>query len=223
METYKNLKKGTKIGLVISIALCLIMLALNVCDLIIPPSFGGEMNPAEAPQQNITEQMPDAAMPGNTVDIPGFARPALNIVFCLIVILYAVVGYKKPHGNMLKTLFFIFAVYLLAIASIDFMGRSSEYIQNGLVAMAALIVAYISGRLNKLEKNRILLVIAGALLFIKVIMGFWAVPPHAENAGFAVMVMPVIRQAALLIDLAALGFAYTARFEEHKAAGLEDK
>ena len=212
METYKNLKKSTKIGLIISAILCILLLCFCTVELISPI----RPNVPNAPEGQMT---PPAE---NFVNLPGFLRPALNIALCLAICLYAFWGYKKPHGNMLKYTFLSYAAYLLVYAMIDTMTMSKNFIANGLIAFSALLVAYIAGRLNKLEKNKILLIVIGVALTVNIILGMIVREPLMESFAFEIL-LPLVRNSIYLVALAALSLAYVARYEEHKAAGLADK
>lgn len=223
METYKNLKKGTKVGLAISAVLCVLLLAFCTHELISPPKILPREIAAISAEQNVPASPEQMAPPAtNAVNIPEFIRPVLNIALCLLIMFYAFLGYKKPHGNMLRFTFFAFSVYLLAFAMIDAMTMRGSTIENGLTAFSALLIAYISGRLNKLEKNRVLLVITGAALAVNVVLGVISVCSHVGAFELGLL-LPFFRQSVSLVALAALGFAYTARYEAHKADGLEDK
>ena len=87
-------------------------------------------------------------------------------------------------------------------------------VRNTCDVLAALIIVYVSGRLNKIEKNKKLLALAGLLMFTHYIM-----PVFKGN----VVLNSLLGSVCPLLIMFALGFAYTARFEEHKAAGLEEK
>ena len=207
MKDYENLKKGTKNGLLVTSILCVAMLILLLVNLI-----RGFISPAP---QIMPTPMGDQNPVG--IVIPGSVHVILDIVLFVAVIIYAFVGYKKPHGDMLRIIFFGFSIYLLAYACIDFLTKPN-YFGNSFVALSALIIAYISGRLNKLEKNRKLLIIVGILLCTAEILSFISNPHQIDLET----IMVIICQSSSPIALAALGFAYTARYEEHKAAGLED-
>ena len=210
METYKNLKKGTKIGLIITAVLCVAMLAML--------SFTLVRGFAAPPPQNMPES--EGVPNPNAFVIPGNVHVILDVVLFVAILLYAFFGYKKPHGDMLKILFFVFSVYLLAYACIDFMTKSSNYIGNSALALSALFVAYISGRLHKLNKNKILLLIVGVLLCVAEVTSFIDGPAHRFDFD---SIQLMICQSTAIIAHVALGFAYTARYEQHKAAGLADK
>ena len=182
METYKNLKKGTTIGLIISAALCVVALVGEIMSFV-----------------RLNNSNPQAII-----------FVCLRIVIVMGTIVYTLVGYKKPHGNMLRATLFIFAGFLGTVALTAYNGI------NGFLSMvAAITVSYIAGRLNKIEKNRILLVIVGVLLLSGQIAEI--IHANSQNAFVAINIL------LPLIIFTALAFSYTARYEQHKAAGLEDK
>ncbi len=207
METYKNLKKGTKIGLIISMVFIIFGIVLSVYNIVAAgriPALPGEgmdlgANPAPAAHGVI----------------PPVVRNCIDLVLLLAVTFYAVIGHKKPHGNMLKYLFLAFGTMLvLNVCLTGINGSISEIISSVLTGFAVMIFTYVSGRLDRINQNRIFLVIAGvfllATMLIPAFSGFFLIN------GFLSSLTP-------LIVLLALGFAYTARYEEHIAAGLEDK
>ena len=189
METLKNMKKGTKVGLIVSLVLCAAVLINGAI------SIGNLFSV------------------GNTL----FAIYALSdIVMAALILLYLFFGYKKPHGNMLRYLFFVFSIYN-AFLGIAGMAGEAEFITGCLSVFAALIIAYVAGRLDKINKNRFVLIFVGLLLLaLFVVDGF--------ITGIPISTFPeVFGQLTQLIAFTALSFAYTARYEQHKEAGLEDK
>ena len=187
METYKNLKKSTKVGLLLACFLILTVLVTNIFSLV---------------------------SSSTTVDIGRVILIVLNMVISSFVLLYAFFGYKKPHGNMLKILFFAFSIFLAFRGTFAIAGMKS-YLYGDLHILSALVITYIAGRLNKIEKNRILLVFVGTILLAAFIVATVKHPIFV----FA----KILDDLTSIISLAALSLAYTARFEEHKAAGLADK
>lgn len=187
METYKNLKKGTKIGLIILAVLLLAVLAAAIISVV--QLFGSD-------------------------EIGLLIFRTGDAVISAFVLVYAFFGYKKPHGNMLKILFLIFAVYLAFCGTLAISGNK-VYLIGDLFILAALTMAFVAGRLNKIEKNRFILMFGGmVLLAIFVIF----------NIKFPALIFSqIIENLTPMIILATLSFAYVARFEEHKAAGLADK
>ena len=150
--------------------------------------------------------------------VPGYIHIILDLLLFTFILVYSFIGYKKPHGNMLRYVYFGFSVYLLAFACMDFMMKRTNYIANSMVAFSALLIAYVSGRLDKMTKNKIILVLVGILLLVADIYTFAADPNH----GFDIITM--IGMSSGLIAHAAIGFAYVSRYEEHKTDdNLDDK
>lgn len=122
---------------------------------------------------------------------------------------------------MLRSTFFIFSMYLAFFAVLDIVSvdnlKSKFYVSVGCTLFSALIIAYIAGRLNKIKKNRILLIAVGIMMLTaRIINGFQLNYEIKDTVAIICSITP-------MFILAALGFAYTARYEEHKAAGLADK
>ncbi len=189
METYKNLKKSTKIGLLLTCILTMAVLAVSIMLIVI--------------LFNIAD-----------IGIGLRILPIGDAVISVFVLLYAFFGYKKPHGNMLKILFFAFSIFLafrgtLAIADVK------SYISGDLIILTALMIAYVAGRLNKIGQNKFYLIFGGLLLLAAFVI------TSIEHPFFGFT--QIISDLTPMAILAALGFAYTARYEEHKAAGLADK
>ena len=189
MKIFDNLTKKTKVGIIISIVLSVLLLITSVISTI--RSFSaGRMSAG--------------------------IHACLGILIELIIIWYVLTKYKQPHGNSLRFAYFAFALDIGLIGIID-MGGSELYVTKIILFIAALIIAYISGRLNKIEKNKKLLVLVGLLLLACAIIRF-------VNIGDSHLTMfRTIGYIAPMARLFALGFAYTARYEQHKEAGLEDK
>lgn len=188
MEKYKNLKKGTKVGLIISAILLAAVLVNNVFSVVKTFSIG---------------------------QIPGGIASIIDAVMCVIILLYVFFGYKKPHGNMLKFVYFMFAISLALQGTLE-IASNGHYAIGDLCVLVALLIAYVAGRLHKIEKNKFTLILVGLLILAKTIVVFLTSP-----IPFVFLI--IFGQITPIIIFATLCFAYAARFEEHKAAGLEDK
>ncbi len=195
METYKNLKKSTKIGLIVSMVFVVFAVGVGFFNLI---HF--LMNDLSA----------------------GFI-PALKIVMTLIMsfltLLYATVGYRKPHGNLLRWMFMVFGFVVAWSEAMPGPPVHVELQTLGTVCSVttALIIVFLSGRLQKIKQNQMLLCVATVFLIAQIVLKMIA--STMVEFMFAVFLDSCIPLFLLL----ALGFAYVARYEEHKAAGLADK
>ena len=190
MDVYKNLKKSTKAGLIISLVLIAIGLVLGIYSLAV--GFSG---------RNIGIQL----------------HIVIVLIEYLLVAFYALWGYKKPHGNILR--YTMFAFGFLCMYKFFVPGKpvtaNIEYIANACIVLAALLIVYMSGRLNKIDKNKIIMIVVGILLVANIIL----MRLTRETFSFG----SFVRSLSLPVCWAALCSAYTARFEAHKAAGLADK
>ena len=190
METYKNLKKGTKVGLILSFVFVIIGVILSTISLLF-------------------------LIGNDAFSIPLVLGNAANFVLYAFVAFYTFAGYKKSHGNMLRYLYLTFGAYIVVEATLfPSFSIAGLILGNICYTFAALIITYVAGRLQKIEKNRWLLVVAGILMLVRLILVKINLPIFAIGTLLGDI-------TPLLIHLA-IGFAYTARYEEHKAAGLED-
>jgi len=80
---------------------------------------------------------------------------------------------------------------------------------SGIVAM---LIAYICGRLNRIEKNKILMIVVGVIL----------VALAAIQVIGTSRFMRSITSISNVVYWLTLCLAYIARYEEHKEAGLSD-
>ncbi len=245
MEVYKNIKKGTKVGLIIAMIFVFLGIGTSIYNLIAAQQPPTDMVEAQKPTEEIVEaQKPteeiaetqkstgkivDEKQPDEMNDehkmapakapevpktgVPGYVKDIISLVLYVLTGFYTLFGYKKPHGNLLKYLFIAFAISLILNVCLTNIAESAITVIISLCScLAALILMYVSGRFHKIEKNRILLIVAGVMLFAAMLLPLF-------SGKF--IISGCLNSCSAPIMLLALGFAYTARFEEHKAAGLE--
>jgi len=148
--------------------------------------------------------------------IVGFGKgPLWSTITCIVMFVlifyYAIWGYKKPHGNMLKYLMLLYALSLLAsiYSAVIF---NAPVTAIGL-AIAMIFIGYIAGRLNRVEQNRVFMIIVLLILIYEYVLA-----ALAYKAGFF-GTLAVISPLIMWIDLY---LAYLLRYKEHKEAGLMD-
>ncbi len=142
-------------------------------------------------------------------------QDCVNLIIYALVLLYSLSGYKTPHGNLLRGLFFAFGISLIVKVILPNPTGGLVYIfADFCTAVGALVVAYLAGRMDKIEKNKNLLFVAGIFLLAGIILTVMAV-------DFSIL--GLIGSCASIIVLAALGVSYTSRYEEHKTVGVENK
>lgn len=140
---------------------------------------------------------------------------SLGLIVLIFVALYGFVLYKKPHGNLLKIAMLLFAaVYIVSAILIASQGI-------GIVALsiigtlAASAIIYGAGRLNRIEQNKYIFVVADIIFFALEL--YTAITcPAGSFVGTFVFFNYFIIFTTLLI-------AYFVRYKEHKEAGLTDK
>ena len=188
----KNLSKINKLGLIASTVLSVIVLVCSVQGIIESIQLGKIIPPV-----------------------------VINLIIIVLTLYYVFFGYKKPHGDLLRFIYFCFAAYLAIHAYLDnsIVGPVYKYkeIVFYCVTFAALIIAYVSGRLNKIEKNKKLLILVGLLMFVDTVLHI--ITMNNEH----LIITKCISYFNPLIIHTALGFVYAIRYEEHIDAGLEDK
>jgi len=132
----------------------------------------------------------------------------VNLCLFLVMVGYALWGYRKPHGNSLKYLMLTYAAYLLCYIYIAFLENSPLH---GVVyAVVIGAVSYVAGRLNKINKNKIILYVAQIILLVTIISGILRNGTGLVNAIYR------LNTCILFSDV--IG-AYLLRFSAHKGAG----
>lgn len=137
-----------------------------------------------------------------------------------LVFYYAVSNFKVPHGNLLKYLFlaFSFMVFFglvnndIAVTSTY---RKFDYINQLFRGIVVIFSAYISGRLDRIKENTVILVINSVILLGTSIMNI-----VVSGASGIVSLLFLSSFFILWVDLA---IAYLFRYYGHKEAGLADK
>ena len=146
----------------------------------------------------------------------------LSVIAYIVAIVYALVGYKKPHGNMLRHTFIVFAISLALYAD------KVQLSQVGTVALlinavCTVPVAYMAGRLHKFDQNKALLYLVVVMLLIAGLIDFLFFTKNTVPGigGFVFGVLKFSTFNKFILGLA-LATAYVSRFRTHKEAGLLD-
>ena len=93
------------------------------------------------------------------------------IVFCImlaLILYYAIVNFKVPHGNLLKYLFIAFSamtfVGLLAGSSSSGVPQEDIYLYQLLRGVVVIASAYIGGRLDRIKENIYYIIVCAFIL-----------------------------------------------------------
>ena len=187
MENKKNLSTGA----VVALAICLVLVITNfVIEMI---------------------QIVRA-------DNMGAAFVAMSIVGKLSMIsvfFYAFTGYKKPHGNILRNTFVIYAA-LCAAAIVLTPFDDPKYI-TAVILLEVVLIAFMSGKLNKFKQNLAIITIVAICSLVYAIYSLSLVQPGSFS------IFSIFNAFATLIYWATLSVSYIIRYKGHKEAGLADK
>ena len=142
-------------------------------------------------------------------------RPILGIIVTVLNVYYMFVGYKKPHGNLLRYVFIIATLEAILIFWITFTKLQKLFgIYELFLLLEIAIISYVAGRLNKFKQNIVLLSVAFIMAVIVAIYSF--------SLRNLTSVIAKISQFNVPIIILGLIVSYIARYKEHKEAGLED-
>jgi len=128
----------------------------------------------------------------------------------LFILYYLLYGYKKPHGNLLRFIMLAFALSMIFDDTL--FSVFTAYVPVRTVTV--MLIAYMAGRLNKFEKNRILMPVILVLTVVTAIIITKEFPSDETVVNLAVFACPV--QWCIVCA------AYIARYKQHKEAGLAD-
>ncbi|MBQ4208215.1 MAG: hypothetical protein II621_07925 [Clostridia bacterium] len=143
--------------------------------------------------------------------IPAFSYVLIGTYY-LCILYYGIAGYKTPHGNTIRYLLLILAFYIAASIIVMIERWEISWIIVAASSFAAVSIGYMAGRLQKVKKNIIVVVLATALLAVK---SFWPVAEQNNNFVF------VLDRTLPLLMWATVVLIYFFRFSAHKEAGLQ--
>ena len=154
---------------------------------------------------------------GITVPVIGIVLNIAQISICVLAGYYVLKGYDKPHGNLLRIVMLCFA-FLVGIRAIALFFLPE--ITNAMTIFAAIIIAYMSGRLHKFKTMKYISVI---VLLLLISVGITGIVLENDTIQSLTINFDVFNSAftPAFIWLALSG-AYFVRYAEHKEAGLID-
>lgn len=140
---------------------------------------------------------------------------------------YCIAGYKIPHGNLMRYIMVLFA-FSLGMTSVNI--DAETVIGVYALVICAVIVAYVSGRLDKIESNRILIAIVVLLLAVRCLVAAF-VPSslvlYLSDKNVSAAVVPQVELSAALIfrtcnqliQFCSLALGYIVRYKGHADSG----
>lgn len=138
-------------------------------------------------------------------------------VFLLYYVLY---NYKKPHGNLLKYLFLAFAVCILAgVVSIKAERNMLDNIFNYARGLVVILLAYLSGRLDRYKQNIAIIVAILALMLGTSILSTVYIFVYGSYDVDFWSIIDCYDSFVLCLDLMV---AYLFRYREHISIGKQN-
>ena len=142
-----------------------------------------------------------------------------TVFMCLsyvVVIYYALVGYKTPHGNLLKYTMWFFVFMLIHNSALGAGGvYHSPDLQNVSMLFSSLtttlsiaIVSYLSGRLDRFKKSMILCTVVLVLLIVRALL----------MSNYRTLMFANLSDVIIWFDICCV---YGVRYVQHREAGLE--
>ncbi len=131
----------------------------------------------------------------------------MSLAVSALIGYYAFVGYRKPHGNLLKTIIVISTVIpIIAVYQYARLGLPWRAI---IATIGIGLCCYVAGRLHRVKQNIIFMSIVLALRIVAVIL--------CLRDG--ILTIGTFTHIIIWIDIFV---AYVLRYKEHKEAGLQD-
>lgn len=132
----------------------------------------------------------------------------ISIINGVAILYYALIGYKKPHGDLLKYIMVIFAINVACYAL-------TNYVENVYISycyvFAALLIAYACGRLDRDLQNKYILLI----VFIIFVFGKITASAFVKEE----FTLLSLTRYSEIIEWFAIMVTYLTRYEKHREIG----
>lgn len=152
----------------------------------------------------------------------------VQISVYILTVFYAVIGYAIPHGNILKYIYMAYAFAAGLIAAT----RGSDDLAKVLMVLAALLAAYMSGRLDRIGQNRKIIALVMLLLIARAVLTDMgvnvsfgpgaAVCPEEVSPVPEGGLLPYLVPFGELVQWITLAVSYLTRYKNHKEAADEN-
>ena len=148
----------------------------------------------------------------------------LGCMSYVMMFLYLFVFYKKPHDNNMKMLLLIYAV----VTAVGIDSTNNVTLGKLLIPISVVLIAYMAGRLNRLEQNKKIMAAVMAILIVTTVedivlqANLMQSITAISNSGSALLVK-LASYAALFGNIVQFAFCcviYIYRYHAHIEAGL---
>ncbi len=144
----------------------------------------------------------------------------LDMAVLIGIALYGFWLYKKPHGNMLKYVIILNALSIVLTSVLSIYEWGDLLVEVIFPILAACMMFYVAGRLNRIEQNRYLFILIAVCVIVGRFSELVSISADPDPASKLLRYLEAPRQ---LITILTLCCAYFTRYQEHKEAGLADK
>ncbi|MBQ7687584.1 MAG: hypothetical protein IJT27_00055 [Clostridia bacterium] len=150
----------------------------------------------------------------NFISIRSFI--VVGAYYCL-VFFYGIYGYRIPHGNLIRYLMLILAAYNVFNVTVSiYRWYKLPWIVLVTGNLAAVLIAYMAGRLNKFKKNILVAALVTALLLVN---SFWP----DKIPGVEASVLYYLDRTLPVFMWFTIMSIYFFRYQAHTEAGLAEK
>lgn len=129
-----------------------------------------------------------------------------------LILFYVLFSYRAPHGNLFRYCLLIYALVLGLLHAPAYVAAFSR----GAAVVAAVLIAFMCGRLHKLKQCTILSVVILAILLASAVYSLTQLSAMADVGITVKNKLVLFNQPFLWFSFAA---AYLVRFSSHKQAG----
>ena len=129
-----------------------------------------------------------------------------------LILFYVLFSYRAPHGNLFRYCLLIYALVLGLLHAPSYVAEFSR----GAAVVAAVLIAFMCGRLHKLKQCTILSVVILVILLAGSVYTLTQLPALADVGLTVKNKLVLFNQPFLWFSFAA---AYLVRFSSHKQAG----
>ena len=143
------------------------------------------------------------------------SKICIPIAMFVIAVIYALYGYKKPHGNHMRYLLLTYVVYesIILVRSV-----SLQPVYMITVYLAIIVLStYMAGRLDRYKQNLAISIIVSILQLV--IIYYFVDLALSYNALSITSFFTYIGHITIWLAITA---SYIVRYKPHKEAGLED-
>ena len=132
----------------------------------------------------------------------------------ILILFYALYGYKIPHGNLLKYIMLFFALLIVNEIALEAGGKypnlDSQVIllPTVIAGICTVIISYIAGRLDRFNQNIYLFTVVLILLIVRAFL----------MSQYRTIMFSNYSDLIIWYDI---NCAYALRFRRHKEAGLQ--